>query len=104
MKKYMNEVQGKEFYATDRGFAIYEIKGTELFIEAMAMADDTSKKETNDFLDIIFAEGKEKGCTMVTGHVNMTKDRATTRILAHIRRGYKVAGNDGMYTIMYKEL
>lgn len=104
MGKYMREVQGMEFYATDRGFAIYQIKENELFIEAMAMADDAEKKETNAFLDVLFTEAKEKGCTIVTGNVNMTKERATERILGHIRRGYKVAGNDGIYTIMYKEL
>lgn len=102
--KYMREVQGMEFYATDRGFAIYKIKGEELFIEAMAMADDSQKKETNDFLEVIFSEARDLGCKIVTGNVNMTKERATERLFGHIKRGYKVAGNDGIYTLMYKEL
>lgn len=104
MGKYMREVQGMEFYATDRGFAIYEIREKELFIEAMAMADDAQKKETNEFLEVLFDKARKLGCNMVTGNVNMTKERATERLLGHIKRGYKVAGNDGIYTIMYKEI
>lgn len=106
MAKYMNEVQGMEFYSTDDGFAIYNIipETKTLYIEAMSMDDKCSKKEVNDFLEVIFNMAREQGCNQVTGNVNTKKERATTRVLAHIRRGYKVAGNDGDYIVMYKEI
>ena len=70
----------------------------------MAMAEDAQKKETNEFLEDVFNMARKQGCTFVSGNINTTKERATERMLGHIRRGYKIHSNDGDYITMIKEI
>lgn len=106
LSDYMKEMQNMDSYFTDNGFAFYQIspENKELYIEAMSMDKSCTKKEINDFLEVIFNRARNVGCTIVTGNVNVTKERATSRILSHIRRGYKVVGNNGDYISFYKEI
>lgn len=104
MAKYLKEVEGKEFFTSEKGFAIYTINDGVLFIENLEMIETVTKEDSNEFINSVITIGKNAGCNMVTGRVNSERNKATQRVLAHIRRGYKIAGTDGVYVIMYKEI
>lgn len=103
---YMKEIQGMDSYFTDSGFAFYQIipENKELYIEAMSMDPKCEKKEINEFLEVLFDKARKQGCSIVTGNVDVTKERATTRVLAHIRRGYKIISSNDKYISFYKEI
>lgn len=104
MKHYMDEIMDMDFYATDRGFVNYKVNGEEFYIEAMCMAKDASKKETGDFFRHIIEIAKKNGCTYLSGNIDSTRAKATQRLLAHIRRGYKVVGVSTKYITVVKEI
>lgn len=104
IKKYMKEVSDNDFHSSGNGFAIYKIVGEEFFIDSFGTAENASKKDTGDFFREVIELAKNSGCKYVTGIVHTHKPKVTERILAHIRRGYKINGTSGDYITLVKEI
>lgn len=100
----MKEVSDNDFHSNEKGFAIYKIVGEEFFIDSFGTAEDASKKDTGDFFREVIEIAKSQDCKYITGIVNTRKPKVTKRILAHIRRGYKINGTSGDYITLIKEI
>ena len=102
VRKYFLSEEGYETYYDNDNFCIYSISNDEFFIAHFYVEN---RKESYRFFNQVKKLAKEKGCSYLSGNVDMNdtnKDNYTNKLLIHLKHGYKVARvTENRITVVY---
>lgn len=103
--EYIKEREGKYVYQTEHGFAVYQIAGSECYIQDIFIKKDSrDQNHAKDIADAVTKIAKINDCKTLTGTVVPSLAGSTKSLGMLLHYGFKLHSCKEDFIILVKEI
>lgn len=103
--EYIKERENKSVYQTEHGFAVYQISGTECYIQDIFIKEQSRNKDNaREIADAVCEIAKSNGCKTLTGTVAPSLNGSTKSLGMLLHYGFKLHSCREDFIILVKEI
>lgn len=103
--EYLEKNLGAKILETEFGFIFYKIIGQECYIVDLGVSEK-SRKQGNcaSMISDLLQKAFDAGCTMLTGKINLSSEKANETLAVSLKLGFKVVRTGESFLVIAKEI